>query len=123
MPTFNLQPFPGFHLFGAKASTWWRPAFLKRRAIGMPGDLLKLGDFLHRIRDPWEISLSQWQNFKLSGITCLVGKIKFKLLAALAQSLAAQGGGRPQGLAAPSGWGVSRPKILEGIDIDPSSKD
>ena len=26
------------------------------------------------------ISLSQWLNFKLSGITCLVGKIKFKLL-------------------------------------------
>ena len=24
--------------------------------------------------------LSQWLNFKLSGITCLVGKIKFKLL-------------------------------------------
>ena len=24
-------------------------------------------------------SLSQWLNFKLSGITCLVGKIKFKL--------------------------------------------
>ena len=27
-----------------------------------------------------EYSLSQWLNFKLSGITCLVGKIKFKLL-------------------------------------------
>ena len=26
------------------------------------------------------ISLSQWLNFKLSGMTCLVGKIKFKLL-------------------------------------------
>ncbi len=25
------------------------------------------------------MSLSQWLNFKLSGITCLVGKIKFKL--------------------------------------------
>ena len=25
-------------------------------------------------------SFSQWLNFKLSGITCLVGKIKFKLL-------------------------------------------
>ena len=24
-------------------------------------------------------SLSQWLNFKLSGITCLVGRIKFKL--------------------------------------------
>ena len=32
---------------------------------------------------PWRgcqlISLSQWLNFKLSGITCLVGKIKFIL--------------------------------------------
>ena len=30
-----------------------------------------------------DVSLSQWLNFKLSGITgitCLVGKIKFKLL-------------------------------------------
>ena len=27
-----------------------------------------------------EYSLSQWLNFKLSGITCFVGKIKFKLL-------------------------------------------
>ena len=26
------------------------------------------------------ISLSQWLNFKLSGIACLVGKLKFKLL-------------------------------------------
>ena len=25
-------------------------------------------------------SLSQWLNFKLSGITCLVGKLEFKLL-------------------------------------------
>ena len=29
--------------------------------------------------------LSKWLTFKLLGITCLVGKIKFKLLAALAQ--------------------------------------
>ena len=33
------------------------------------------------------------KRLKLFGITYLVGKIKFKLLAALAQSLAAQGGG------------------------------
>ncbi len=29
---------------------------------------------------PAQDSLSQWLNFKLCGITCLVGKIKFKLL-------------------------------------------
>ena len=40
--------------------------FPKRRCASNPSDPV--------------ISLSQWLNFKLFGITCLVGKIKFKLL-------------------------------------------
>ena len=36
--------------------------------------IFQLGWFNHQLD-----SLSQWLNFKLSGITCLVGKIKFEL--------------------------------------------
>ena len=54
-----------------------------RHGNGNPWLLPKLLGFhvtMEMAKKPWHFLLGQWLNFKLFGITYLVGKIKFKLL-------------------------------------------
>ena len=71
--------------FGGRVSTNWKlkPCCWKPPSSGFESRNFQspaLRFFFKGFFPVASYSLSQWLNFKLSGITCLVGKIQFKLL-------------------------------------------
>ena len=67
-------------VFWKPLSEWETPSDLHLKGSNMAEQKLAVSEMWMQFHRTMPFSLSQWLNFKLSGITCLVGKIKFELL-------------------------------------------